>query len=403
MANVDELTASGLLTKDNLTLVSDLITGFQNLYAQNGETLNLDSNTPDGQLIEIISELGTVVRELITEVYNSCDPDKCVGSVQDNRYQINYLTRKAGAYTLQNVAITVNKTVTLQGLDAMYNEPEAAAYALSDDNGNVWYLVDTTTLTSGTTTLEFRAKDMGEVIPTVGTITNQVTIVEGVTNVINSVGATSIGYEEESDSDFRIRRNVSTATRSENNADTIQANLLNLDGVIEAKVYQNKSNSTDSDGIPAHSIWAIVEGGANKDIAEIIYANMGASGTKGSVTVPITSSSLQTLNINFDRETVVPLYIKFDIQPITSAGEINQSDIKEYIATNLIYQIGENGETSKVAEVCANAMLADGGNGYALNPKISTDGTNWYDYIAVTTLADKFTPDVNKITITIIE
>ena len=403
MANVDELTASGLLTKDNLTLVSDLITGFQNIYAQNGETLNLDSNTPDGQLIEIISELGTVVRELITEVYNSCDPDKCVGSVQDNRYQINYLTRKAGAYTLQNVAITVNKTVTLQGLDAMYNEPEAAAYALSDDNGNVWYLVDTTTLTSGTTTLEFRAKDMGEVIPTVGTITNQVTIVEGVTNVINSVGATSIGYEEESDSDFRIRRNVSTATRSENNADTIQANLLNLDGVIEAKVYQNTSNSTDSDGIPAHSIWAIVEGGANKDIAEIIYANMGASGTKGSVTVPITSSSSQTLNINFDRETVVPLYIKFDIQPITSAGEINQSDIKEYIATNLTYQIGENGETSKVAEVCANAMLADGGNGYALNPKISTDGTNWYDYIAVTTLADKFTPDVNKITITIIE
>ena len=402
MANVDELNAAGLSTKDNLTLVSDLTTGLQNIYAQNGETLNLDSNTPDGQLIEIIAELGTVVRELITEVYNSCDPDKCVGSIQDNRYQINYLTRKAGAYTLQNVAITTNKTVTLQGLDAMYNEPEASAYTLSDDNGNIWYLVDTATLTAGTTTKEFRAKEQGEVIPTIGTITNQVTIVEGVTNVINSVGATSIGYEEESDSDFRIRRNVSTTTRSENNLDTIEANLLNLDGVVEVKTHQNIGSTTDSTGTLPHYIWVIVEGGANKDIAEIIYANMGGSGTKGNVTVPITSSGLQTININFDRATVVPLYIQFDLQPIDLA-EINQDDVKEYIANNLTYQIGEDGETSKVGEVCANAMIADGANGYALNPKISLDGSNWYDYIAVTSLADKLTPDVSRITINVIE
>lgn len=402
MANVDELTATGLSTKDNLTLVSDLTTGFQNIYAQNGETLNLDSNTPDGQLIQITSQLGTVVRELITEVYNSCDPDKCVGSVQDNRYQINYLTRKAGAYTLQNVAITVNKTVTLQGLDVMYNEPEAAAYTVSDDNGNIWYLVDTTTLTTGTTSLEFRSKDKAEIIPTIGTITNQVTIVEGVTNVVNSVGPTSIGYEEESDSDFRIRRNVSTTTKSENNLDTIEANLLNLDGVVQVKTHQNVGSTTDSTGTLPHYIWVIVEGGANKDIAEIIYANMGASGTRGSVTVPIMSSGLQSLNINFDRATVVPLYIKFDIQAITSAGEINQSDVKDYIASNLSFAIGENAETSKVAEVCTNAMIADGANGYALNPKISTDGTNWYDYIAATTLADKFTPDASRITITIL-
>lgn len=403
MAEFDELTASGLSTKDNLQLVSDLTTGFQNIYARNGETLNLDSNTPDGQLIQILAELGTVIRERITETYNSCDPDKCVGSIQDNRYQINYLTRKAGAFTLQNVAITTNKTVKLQGLDAMYNDEEAAAYALSDDSGNIWYLVDSQTLTTGVTACEFRSKTKGAVIPTLNTITNQITIVEGVVSVTNNVGATSIGYEEESDSDFRIRRNMSTTTRSENNLDSIEANLLNLDGVIEVKTHQNVGSTTDSTGTLPHYIWVIVEGGANKDIAEIIYANMGGSGTKGSVTVPITTSSLQTININFDRATVVALYIKFDLQPITSLAEINQPYIKEYIATNLTYQIGEDGETSKVGEICANAMVADGANGYALNPKISLDGTNWYDYIAVTTLADKLTPDASRITINVIE
>lgn len=403
MAEFDELTASGLSTKDNLQLVSDLTTGLQNTYARNGEVLNLDSNTPDGQWIQILAELGTVIRERITEVYNSCDPDKCVGSIQDNRYQINYLTRKAGAFTLQNIAITTNKTVKLQGLDAMYNDEEAAAYALSDDNGNVWYLVDSATLITGVTACEFRAKNKGEVIPALNTITNQVTIVEGVVSVTNNVGPTSIGYEEESDSDFRIRRNKSTTTRSENNLDSIEANLLNLDGVVEVKTHQNVGSSTDSTGTLPHYIWVIVEGGANKDIAEIIYANMGGSGTKGSVTVPINTSSLQTININFDRATVVPLYIKFDLQPITSIAEINQPDIKTYIANNLTYQIGEDGETSKVGEICANAMLADGANGYALNPKISLDGTNWSDYIQVSSIADKLTPDASRITINVIE
>lgn len=375
MAEYDELGFNGLETKDNLTLVSDLTTGFQDIYAQDGETLNLDSNTPDGQLIELFAFAGTVVRELITEVYNSCDPDKCVGAVQDNRYQINYIERKQGTYTLQNIAITANQTVTLEGLDAMYNDPEASAYAVSDNNGNIWYLVDSTTILAGTTTLEFRAKDMGAVVPTIGTIINPVTIIPGVVSVINNVGATSIGTEEESDSDFRIRRDRSVAVPGKNNVDNMEGQIYEISGVAAVKIHENRTNTTDSTGTPAHTVWAIVEGGANTEIADVIYGNLGGSDTRGSVTVPITTASMQTLNIKFDREAVVPLYIKFDLYVITELGEINQSDIKNYIADNLVYNIGENAETSKVTQVCSDAMLADGGNGYALNVQISRGGT----------------------------
>ena len=101
---------------------------------------------------------------MITEVYNSCDPDKCVGAVQDNRYQINYLERKAGSYSLQNIVITANKTVQLQGLDGSFSEPEAASYAVSDDNGNIWYLMDSATVYSGQNILEFRAKEKDDMI-----------------------------------------------------------------------------------------------------------------------------------------------------------------------------------------------------------------------------------------------
>ena len=375
MAEIDELGFNGLETKDNLTLVSDLTVGFQNTYAQDGETLNLDSNTPDGQIIELFAYAGTVVRELITEVYNSCDPDKCVGSVQDNRYQINYIERKAGSYTLQNIAITTNQTVSLEGLDAMYSDPEASAYAVSDNNGNIWYLVDSTTILAGTTTLEFRAKDKGAVVPTIGTITNPITIIPGVISVINNVGATSIGSEEESDSDFRIRRNRSVAVPGKNNIDNMEGQIYEIDGVVAVKIHENRTNATDSTGTPAHTVWAIVEGGANTEIADVIYGNIGGSDTRGSVVVPITTASMQTTNISFDRETIVPLYIKFDLYVITELGEINQSSIKDYIAENLTYNIGKNAETSKVTQVCSDAMLADGGNGYALNVQISKGGT----------------------------
>ena len=375
MAEIDELTSTGLQTKDNLTLVSDLKTGFTDIYSRDGEELNFDSNTPDGQLIQLLAFMGTNLREMMTEVYNSCDPDKCIGAVQDNRYQINYLTRKEGSFTIQNIAVTVNQTVNLQGLDASYNEPSASAFAISDNNGNIWYLVDSITLTAGTSTLEFRAQNMGAVIPTIGTITTMVTIIPGVISVINNVGATSIGVEEESDSDFRIRRQRSVSLAGRNNVDSIEANLLALDGVIDVNIHENRTDTTDSTGTPAHSIWTIVQGGANTDIANVIYENIAGAGTKGAVSVPITTTSLQEININFDREKVIPLYIKFDLKPITELGEINLNGLKEYIAENLIYNIGEDAETSKITQICADGLLAQGGNGYALNVEISNGGS----------------------------
>ena len=50
----------------------------------------------------------------------------------DSRYALNYLFRKGGTFTVQNIDVTVNKTVSLQGLDANYNDINAASYTVSD-------------------------------------------------------------------------------------------------------------------------------------------------------------------------------------------------------------------------------------------------------------------------------
>lgn len=397
----DILNENGLSVDDYSTLLTNIQSDMNTIYAQDGELINFDSETPDGQMTNIYAQIGSDSRELAQNVYNSFDPDKCSGVVQDNRYALNYLTRKGGTFTIQNIAVTVNQTVTLEGLDGNYNDVNAASYTVSDDAGNLWFLIDTTTLTTGTTSLPFRSQNYGLLQPVINTITNQVTKVLGVTSVTNSVAPTTLGESQETDAEFRIRRNRSTSVRGQNNNDAMLGQILELDGVRDANTFINIPDSADYDSdLPDYAVWTIVEGGANSDIADVIYANLTGLPTYGTVTVDVPAISGQIFTVKFDRVNPVPLYIQFDLKVANAGTNIDQDAIKEYIVQNLIFSLGAPAETSKVTEVAAQGLIANYGVGvYALNVEISTDGTNWEDYIASASIQDKFVVDITKITI----
>jgi len=379
-----------------LTLIQDSLNA---TYAKDGDLINFDSSTPDGQFTNILAQIGSDIRELITEVYNSFDPDKCSGVVQDVRYSLNFLTRKGGTFTIQNIDVTTNRTVELQGLDASYNDTNASSYTVSDNAGNNWYLIDTTTITAGTTSLPFRSQNLGLVQPTVGTITNQVTKVLGVTSVINSTAPTTLGENQESDEEFRIRRNRSTAINGQNNYDAMTGQLLALDGITDVYVHVNSDDTTDSTGTPAYTVWVIAEGGANSDIANIIYANSGGLPTRGNVSVDTVTVSGEEVTVNFDRANPVSLYIRFDVQN-TSGINVDFDTVKSEIVQNLSYSLGAPAETSAITNVASSALLTLGSGLYALNVEVSTDGTTWTDFIASSSLQNKFVVDATRITIT---
>lgn len=406
MASEDKIDYTGLKTKDYNTLLSDIQATIQNIYAPDGEAINFNSASPDGQFTNVLAEIGTVSREILTEVYNSTSPSGCRGAVQDIRYQINYLWRKGGSFTIQNIDITTDRTVTLQGLDANYNDINASSYTVSDNAGNLWFLIDTTTLTAGTTSLPFRAKEKGEVIPVVNTITNQNTIIPGVTSVNNSVGYTSLGVEQETDEGFEIRRDKSTALASSNNIDAIYAELLQLDGVTDVNIWGNNTNSTDATSTPAHTIWVIVNGGSNTEIADVIYSNIGGSDTRGNVSVNVDTLSHQTLAINFDRPTVVPIFVKFNIKVTGDVNNINIDDLKEEFVQQSSYKIGEDISSGELTANAMNALELNGGANiaYVTDLEISTvEEGDWHNLIQASTKADLFTLDTSRVTTTIIE
>lgn len=399
----DEITENGLQVKDYDTLLEEIQEDLNSIYATDGDEINFDSETPDGQFTNILAQIGTDIRELAQEIYNSFDPDKCSGVIQDSRYALNYISRNGGTFTIQNIDMNINQTITLEGLDANYNDIDAASYTVSDDAGNLWYLIDTTTLQPGTSSLPFRAKNMGLVQPTIGTITTQVTTVLGVTSVINSVAPTTLGTEQETDAQFRIRRNRSTERRGLNNIDATLSQILDLEGVSDATTHVNPEQTTDATGTLPGQVWVIVEGGANSDIADVIYANSCGRSTRGNVSVEVPTVSGQIFNVNFDRPTPIPLYIKFDFQLIVELSAVNMNGIKATIAENLTYSLNEDAETSKPTCVAKDAITTHGGGGYALNLQISTNGVDYVDFIPSASLANKFVVDATRIDINVIE
>lgn len=376
----DILNENGLQTSTAPELLQTLQNDFKNIY---GEDVLLDSSTPDGQWLNILVQKGVDVRGLLTQLYNSFNPNNTQGSLLDQRCAINNVFRKAGTFTTVTVNVVTDRALTLQGLDDNYNNPEATGYTIQDNEGNRFILVNTTTLSTGSNSLLFRSETLGGVVVLPNTLTTPVTIVLGVVSVNNPTTANAIGTVEELDEELKVRRRQSVAISSFGYLNGLQTALLQLPGVTDAKVYENYTSSTDANGTPAHCIWVVMDGGAISDIAETIYSRKcPGTNMRGNITYTITTDAQTQFIAKWDNATVTPFYIKFNIKPTVEDITFNQTAIKEYIEQRLMFKIGEFAETASITEIAQNAIDSVGGQGYAINVEISTDQTTWVEYLS---------------------
>jgi uncharacterized phage protein gp47/JayE len=397
MANVDQLDENGLQIKSLSVLVNDLETEFKDIY---GDDINLDSNSPLGQQINIFAQGGADVRELITEVFNSYDPDVATGTVLNARCAINNVPRNSGVFTQVKIVIITSAIVQLQGLDNDYDNINGTGYTVSDDSGNQFILITTITLSIGTTTCLFRSKDAGVVEVTANTITNPVTIISGVKSVNNPSTATQTGTAEQTDVELRLKREQSPSKENRQFVDGLKADLINLDDVTDAAVELNNTKTTDSNGIPAKTIWVMVNGGSDTDIADVIYSHLSyGCEMKGNVKIDLTSSSGQTIPIYFDRPVSETLYIKFTLKAIKTGVTFDTDNIKAYIAENLSYTMGEYADSATIASVCLSAINSVSSNGIPLDVLISTDNSTWTNYLDTSVLNGQWSVSASNITI----
>lgn len=365
MANI--IGPLGLTTATQAELVAELTAAFQAIY---GIDINLDQDTPDGQLIGILVQSYLDLEDLLTQIYNGFDPDLAIGNVLDQRVAINGIQRQAGTFTVTDVTIVTSQSVNLYGLD----QSVQPIYTVSDAAGNQWQLQNTELgVSAGTNVFSFQASTPGANLTTPNTITIPVTIVLGVTSVNNPTTYTTLGLNEESDATLKIRRQKSVSLASQGYLAGLLAALGNIPGVTVYTVVENNTATTDINGIPSHSIWVIVGGsGAAADIAQAIYTKRNAGcGMFGSVSYTIIQVDGSPFTVYWDVETTEELFIRFTATSLDGINPPNLSLIRSSLpAAYLPYfglgeEININQLATLVQEIDPNTLVTSAGFGVA--------------------------------------
>ena len=344
----NKLDANGLQVQTRNELITFLEGKMRGIY---GNDINLEQNSPDGQMLQIYAQTVIDVLELVQQVYASFDPDEAVGKVLDQRVAYNGVQRQGGTFSRTPINVTTTDALTLYGLDQSAEQ----VFTVSDDDGNEWQLLQTQTPGSaGTYTYDFQAAQPGEVLTTQNTITTVVTIVLGVDSVNNPSSQSVIGVNEESDKELKTRRKKSVALSSKSYLDSLKAALANIEGISYSTAYENYTDTVDSDGIPAHGIWAIVEGNyTDEDVATAIYRNRnGGANMKGDESYTLTTEDGSPFTVFWDVVDVVEVFARFTVEGILNELEISDyEELIEEIADQYTPEVNENVNQNTLASI----------------------------------------------------
>lgn len=354
------ITAAGLQVATQTEYIEQFTAAMEDIY---GSDINLEQSTPDGQMMMIYIQTALDVLDLLVNIYNMFDPDNAIGVVLDQRVAINGIQRRAGTHTIQNVTVTVDRALNIYGLD----QDVEPVYTVSDSEGNEFVLVTSHVFSgSGSASLVFQALLPGEVLTIPNTITVPVTVVLGVVSVNNPLGATSIGVNEETDAELRLRRQKSVSLASQGYYAGLMAALLNIDGVTSSYIYENDSDSTDGDGVPSHSIWVIVSGGDPNDIADAIYRKRNAGcGMKGSEIIIISQQNGNPVSIKWDYVDTEALFIEFDASSLDGTTPPNTALILDQLplifVPGVYEQVNINDLATLVQDIDNNTLVTNAG------------------------------------------
>lgn len=392
MAIQNYIGINGLVTQSLEEIINDLTAKYKAIY---GNDINIEQNSPDGQFINIIAQEKKDILDLITQIYNNLDTDRAIGIPQQILYKLNGLVIKAYTYSYCYVNVTCTQPVNLNGLDDNIESEDGVGYTVTDTNGNRWILAESQSLQAGTHLLNFRAAELGQITSLPNTITIMETILAGVSGVNNPANNYITGQKGESDSEYRTRRNKMLSMPSQGFEDSIEGQLLNLTNVNQAKVYSNRENTTVQ-GIPAHTVWVIVEGGDSEEIGKVIYNNLPPGiPMKGEQSVQVVKPNGNLETVKYDLPTAEDLYIKGNIKLLV--GGIDENYVKEELA-KLTFDIGQIAESVNIATTIKN-IIGEAGSPYDI--EISKNGITYDSNYLPTGLDNYFTIKVENINLTV--
>lgn len=307
-----------------------------------GDNFNVSPESPDGQVNGTISESNANLWEIAEEAYNSFNPSAVTKVTQDNLYQLNGLIRLPATSSLSLLTVVGTQGTII---------PLGSLISTSDTNVQFSTDSEVTIPVGGSISVSASAVNTGDILALAGTLTVIDTPITGWDSVTNPTDA-MVGTEEESDVEFRARRDRSVARDAQAIIDAIFAEVRSVSGVTQAVVLENDTNvGPDANGLPAHSVHVIVVGGTDEDLGEAIFVKKTLGVTPfGTTTVQVEDDQGIPHDISFSRPTQVPIYVEVNLTtftgyPVDGDDQIKQA-IVDYAEGNLVagrgFFLGDN-------------------------------------------------------------
>ena len=353
------------------------------LYQAIDPNWNLDPSTPDGLKLAHDSEVYGELDALGLQAYNSKDPNKARGVDLDVVCALTGTFREDG--TPSNVAIQLNGvTGTLI---------PAGSKIRSTVDETEWSTDANITLVAGVGTGTATAVLNGATQADIGTITQIVDTVGGWQTATNTAVATS-GTDPQTDGQLRLDRNNQVGRPGNNQIESMLGEIGAVEDVRKFLIYNNKDNSTDANGIPAHSMAIFVDGGTDEAVGQAIYnkltpgCGLDDPGTPVSVVVTSAIYPQQSETIVFSRPIANDIIISVNIQNDGSLSAGVQDEIKQAIISyangTFTSAIGFNTTGFEIAEdvpssrlyTPVNSVIGGYGNSYILSLTVNGSLSN---------------------------
>jgi uncharacterized phage protein gp47/JayE len=217
--------------------------------------LDLSERTVLGNVNAIISDELEALYQVLVEAWGAFDRD----------------TASSDRLSALAVLLGVPRRGTTAGLDVVTLNLDAAQtyaagdiqLAVQDEPDNTWVNRDAVTSAgSGNYPVVFVSELVSaEAVAAAGTLTVIPTPVGGLNSATNAADATP-GQDFESDAALRVRMAQAVARGGTQTVQAIRSALVGLDGVLSVDVFENRTNVANAEGLPPHSIRAVVWDGA---------------------------------------------------------------------------------------------------------------------------------------------
>lgn len=331
-----EITATGLKLPTELDILKGVLADFNTAF---GGNLNLNLETPQGQLASSLAAIIADKNNQIAWLANQVHPDYAEGFMQDAIAKIYFLERKQATDSVV--------TCEFMGL-AGTRIPKG--FIVKDTLGNNWVLQQNISiLAGGTVTGTLSAK--GSIPAKAHTVNQMYQTIVGLDRVDNTQDAIA-GKLTESRAEFRDRRQRSVAINAHGTPQAVYANVFALDGVSDVYVVDNpKGEAVTLNGyrLKPHSIYVAVVGGNNQQIAKTIlqYAGNGCD-FNGNTNVTVYDDNYSepkpAYQVSFMRPVDLPIYFRVRVEqgaPIGYQDVIKQAIIAAFNGDNKA-RIGTN-------------------------------------------------------------